>query len=166
LRAGDDLAAVLLKLRKLSLPDDLGKAATQRAGAYGGAELAAAEDERERKRQEQEKIYRARFVSGPVIVIPLRKMNMQFDPRNLVPLAGQGTIYPSIRIVDVWGILAVKERGALMSADFSKITIPAPHEAQGQKLQGDGWTLELEPGWELRRSDRDGSYTLEPRDPN
>ena len=166
LRASDDLAALLLKLRNLWLPDDPGKAANQRANAYGAAELAAAEDERERNRQEQEKIYRARLVDGPVVVIPLRKMNMQFDPRNLVPLAGHGTVYPSIRIVDEWGILEVKERGALLSADFSKITIPAPHETQGQKLQGEGWTLELNPGWALRPTERDGSYILQERERN
>jgi hypothetical protein len=164
LRASDDLAALLLKLRKLSLPDDLGKVATQRADAYGAAELAAAEDERERNRQEQEKIYRARLVDGPVVVIPLRKMNMQFDPRNLVPLAGHGTVYPSIRVVDEWGILEVQERGALMGADFSKITIPASHETQGQKLQGEGWTLELKQNWELRPTGRDGSSILAERD--
>lgn len=164
LRASDDLAALLVKLRNLSLPDDLEKAAAQRANVYGGVELAAAEDERERNRQEQEKIYRARLVDGPVVVIPLRKMNMQFDPRNLVPLAGHGTVYPSIRIVDAWGILEVKERGALMSADFSKITIPEPHATQDEKLQGEGWTLELSPGWALRPTERDGSYILEERD--
>jgi hypothetical protein len=164
LRASDDLAALLLKIRNLSLSDDLGNAATQRANVYGAAELAAAEDERERNRQEQEKIYRARLVDGPVVVIPLRKMNMQFDPRNLVPIAGHGTVYPSIRIVDEWGILEVKERGALMSADFSKINIPAPHETQGQKLQGEGWTLELKQDWELRPTERDGSYILAERD--
>jgi len=163
LRAGDDLAALLLKLRKLAPPDDPAKAASQRANAYGGAELATAEDERERNRQEQEKLYRARFVGGPVVTIPLHKMNMQFDPGNLVPLAGDGTVYPSIRIVDVWGILEVRERGALMSADFSKITIPAPRETQGQKLQSEGWTLELKEGWELRPAGREGSYTLQPR---
>jgi hypothetical protein len=153
-----------LKLRELSLPDDLGKAATQRATAYGAGELAAAEDARERNRLEQEKVYHGRLVDGPLLVIPLRKMNMQFDPRNLVRLADHGTVYPSIRIVDVWGILEVKERGALMSADFSKITVPAPHETRGPKLQGEGWTLEPSRGWILRPAEREGSYVLEQHD--
>lgn len=166
LRASDDLSALLLKLRKVSLPDDLGKAAAQRAKEYGAADLAATEDDRERNRQEQEKIYRAHLVDGPVVVIPLQKMNMQFDPGNLVPLAGHGTVYPSIRIVDVWGILEVKDGGALMSADFSKISIPAPHETQSQKLQGEGWTLELDQRWGLRPAERNGSYILKERDRN
>jgi hypothetical protein len=166
LRASDDLAVLLLKTRKLSLPDGLTEVANLRAETYGAVALAAAEDEREQERRGQEKIYRARLVEGPVLVIPLRNMNMQFDPRNLVPLAGHGTVYPSIRIADVWGILEVKERGALMSADFSTIAVPAPHETQGQKSQGEGWTLELSQGWELRPAERDGSYTLEPRDRN
>jgi len=81
-----------------------------------------------------------------------------------VPLSGQGTVYPAIRIVDVWGILEVKDKGALMSADFSTITIPAPPEASGRKLQGDGWTLSLNPGWAMTPAPRPGSYTVEQRD--
>ena len=161
LRASDDLASLLLTLRKLSLPNDLANAANERATHYDGTALAAAEDRREQNRREQETIYRARLIDGPVLVIPLRKMNMQFDPGNLVPLASFGTVYPSIRIVDAWGVLEVKERGALMSADFGRIIVPSPSDPRGPKLQGDGWTLELKPGWAVRPGGRDGSYVLQ-----
>jgi hypothetical protein len=165
LHSSDDLAMLLMKVRKLSLPGDLAEAATQRAETYGAANLAAAEDERERNRAEQEKIYRSRLVDGPVLVIPLRKMNMQFDPRNLMPMANHGTVYPTIRIVDVWGILEVTEGGALMSADFTRITVPAPNDLQSPKLAGKGWRLELNPLWTVRPGERTGSYVVAERNP-
>jgi hypothetical protein len=165
LHSSDDLAMLLMKVRKLSLPGDLAEVANQRAETYGAVHLAAAEDERERNRREQEKIYRSRLVDGPVLVIPLRKMNMQFDPRNLMPLTNHGTVYPNIRIVDLWGILEVKEGGALMSADFTRITVPAPSDPQGPKLAGEGWSLELSPLWMVRPGERTGSYVVGERNP-
>jgi hypothetical protein len=165
LHSSDDVAMLLMKVRKLSLPRDLAEAANQRAETYGGTTLAAAEDERERNRAEQEKIYRSRLVDGPVLVIPLRKMNMQFDPRNLMPIANQGTVYPTIRIVDVWGVLEVTEEGALMSADFTRITVLAPNDVQSTKLAGKGWRLELNPLWIVRPGERTGSYVLAERNP-
>jgi hypothetical protein len=161
LRATDDLAALVLTASKATLPSDLAFAAKQRATVYDedGA-LSRNEEKRELDRREQEKTYLARFVAGPVLTIPLRKMNMQFDPRNVVPLGEHGTIYPAIRIVDVWGVLDVKSNGALISSDFSKIVVPAPAEPRRQHPKSDGWTLELNAGWLVEASQRPGSYTV------
>ena len=63
-----------------------------------------------------------KLVDGPVLAIPLQQMNMQFNPGNLVPLDGLGTVYPDIRIVDVWGILTVSKGGALITRPFQQFT--------------------------------------------
>ena len=161
LRKGDDLAALLLMRAGVSLPSDLAAAAEGRARDYGAAELAMAEDERDRTRRETIAAYRARFVEGAVLVLPLQKMNMQFDPGNLVALEGHGTVYPNIRIVDVWGVLTVKSGGALMSADFSRVTLPAPEKTTGNPIAGDGWALDLSAGWKIGRGARAGDFVLE-----
>ncbi|MBA3544811.1 MAG: hypothetical protein H0T83_10295 [Chthoniobacterales bacterium] len=125
-----DLAATLLHLSDLKLPDDVRAAAGERSHFYGGESLAAQEDERETSRRKLIARYRARLVDGPVLGIPLHQMQMQFDPGNLVPLDSLGTVYPNIRIVDDWGVLTVSDGDALLKADFSEITLPN---------DGEGW---------------------------
>jgi hypothetical protein len=155
-----DLAELLLGREKL--PDKIEAAANERAPKYGSVELAVAEDGREQARRDLVKNYRARLIDGPVLVIPLQKMNMEFDPGNLVPLDSLGTVYPNIRIVDDWGILTVSKGGALLSADFSRITVSAPNSTEGKPIEGDGWKLELKSGWTILPADRRGDFKVRP----
>jgi len=164
LRPGDDLATLLLDARRITLPADLESAAQERARNYGSAELALAEDARERKRLDLEQSYRARFVEGSVLTIPLQKMNMQFNPGNLVPLGDRGTVYPTIRIVDVWGVLDVTENGALLSSDFTRVSVPAPQPGRKRATEGDGWKLELTAGWSVTPDQRSGDYVVTHRE--
>ena len=158
-----DLADLLLERARITLPEKIEAAAEERAPKYGSAELAVAEDRREQARREIVKDFRARLIDGPVLSIPLQKMKMQFDPGNLVPLDSLGTVYPNIRIVDGWGILTVSKNGALITADFSRITVSAPAEANiGQALvKGDGWELRLNPGWSVAPGQRKGDFTVQ-----
>jgi hypothetical protein len=126
---------------------------------YNGRRLRASEIDRQRQRQKLMATYRARLVDGSVLVLTLQKMSMQFNPSNLQPLESLGTVYPDIRIVDVWGILTVS-KGALMSSTFEKIQVPAPIEPKGRPIRGDGWTLELNTGWSLAPGERKGDYLL------
>jgi len=136
LRANDDLGVLLLTASKTTLPSDLAATAERRAAVYdGGGALSRSEEKRELDRREREKAYVARLVEGPVLEIPLRKMNMQFDPRTVMPLGEHGTVYPAIRVVDVWGALEVKSGGALISSDFSKIIVAAPTALRGHHLK-------------------------------
>lgn len=152
LQSTNDLAELLMNLRHITLPENVEALATDHAPLYGAHELAASEDAREKQRAEQEKKYVSRFTEGPVLVIPLEKMNMQFDPRTLVPLKNQGTVYPEIRIVDTWGILEVKKGGALLSSDFAKVTVPPPENTEASNAKGDGWKLTLNDGWKVCRT--------------
>ena len=161
-RAHRDLAELLLERAGIKSPDKIEAAANDRAKKYRSAELAASEDKREEARRDLVKNYRTRFVDGPVLILPLQKMNMQFDPGNLMPLDSLGTVYPNIRIVDNWGILIVARGGALMSADFTRVTLPAPKNITAPSIKGDGWELQLNSGWSVGPGERQGDFTIRP----
>jgi len=131
--------------------------AEDRKRRYGGDQIQAEEVARAERLHKILSEYRARLVEGPVLIIPLRKMNVQFDPNNLQPLEDLGTVYPNIRVSDEWGTLTVSS-GALLSNDWTKITVPAPR--QPDQTDGDGWELKLQPGWKLAPGERKGDYTL------
>jgi hypothetical protein len=83
-------------------------------------------------------------------------MNLQFDPHNQQPLGEAGTVYPTMRITDDWGILTVSG-GALLASDMMSVTVAAPKDGAAS---GEGWTLELKPGWRIAAGGRPGSYVL------
>ena len=119
------------------------------ATEYDGATLRAAETERETKRQQIVAGYRARFIDGPVLTLQFRHMHVQFDPRNLQPLGDAGTVYPNLRISDDWGILEAKKRST-HEARLERRDRSFPlSEYRRSSLVGDGWTLELKPGWKI-----------------
>ncbi len=126
--------------------------------------LRSSEAAREQARQEQLARNRDRFVNGPVLRLALRNMRVQFDPRTLQPLDDAGTVYPQLRIVDDWGQLQADD-GALMAKDWSAVTIAAPVHGDAPALRGDGWTLDLAPGWRLGPGARAGDLVLEKASP-
>jgi hypothetical protein len=159
LKKTDDLGALLQMALKLQTSTDLAQAARTRAQNYDWEKLAAAETEREVNQQKLLATYRRKFIDDPVLVIPLQEMKMQFDPGELVSLDPRGTVYPTIRIVDAWGILTASS-GALLESDFGKITVSAPTDSGATSVKGEGWTLELNPGWELEAATRTGDQTI------
>jgi len=158
-----DLADMLANVYQIEIPQNLKEEMESRSRFYGGDEIKKYEDERERERQKRIENYRKKFVEGPIVVIPLRNMNVQFDPRNLQPLDNLGTVYPNIRISDIWGILTVSN-GALMSSNWTKIYVSAlnitPENIDTNLIEGDGWKLELNEGWKLVPSERKGDYLV------
>jgi len=169
LRPADDLGLLLQRALSISLSPNVKQEAASAATHYNGDALSIAENERERKRQQRLASYRARLVDGTVLAIPLQKMNMQFNPNNLLPLDGRGTIYPTIRVVDMWGVLSATQ-GALMNETFTKIYVPASQELESQwntqTLRGDGWTLDLNAGWMIKPGARKGDFVLQQSEVN
>jgi hypothetical protein len=159
LKIGDGYDTLLEKALNYHLPANLQQAAEQKATLYDGAALRAAELERDRKRQQILAQYRTKFVDGPILTLPFRNMHVQFDPRNLQPLEKAGTVYPTMRITDEWGILEATN-GALMKPDWSAVIVVAPTAITGSILKGDGWTLELKPGWKIVPGARKGDFIL------
>ena len=152
LKNAEGMDVMLQMALAFTLPENLVASAKERAQFYDGNTLWASETEREAERQKMVALYRGKFVDGPVLVIPLRKMNVQFDP-----LGDAGTVYPNMRITDEWGVLEVKN-GALLKSDWSAVIVVAP--LNETSLQGDGWTLELKPDWKLVPGSRKGDFTL------
>lgn len=128
------------------------------AARYDGPALRETEVQREQQRLAQLERNQARFVTGPVLRLDLRSMRIQFDPSNMQPLPGSGTVYPTMQLSDVWGTLTVTD-GALLQNDWKAVFVQAP--ASGElPLQGHGWTLSLAPGWSLVPGARHGDYVL------
>ena len=129
-----------------------------RASDYGGHQLWAEENERSREHQQLLAEYRGRLVDGPVLVLLTVNMNFRFNPNELVPLGELGTVYPTMPVTDAWGILEVS-KGALLR-DFKRIAVPAPGDIGARPLAGDGWKLDLEEGWSVRKGERPGDYVV------
>lgn len=162
LKKEDDLGVLLQNIMAIKVPKTVKRMSEERAKVYDGEKLQASETERENNRQKLIAAYRAKLVDGPVLAIALQKMSMELNPGNLVPLDSLGTVYPTIRVVDVWGILTVS-KGALMNSTFSKIYVSAPSGLSSSPIQGDGWTLELNPGWTMTAGERKGDYVVKKR---
>jgi hypothetical protein len=137
------------------------RAIDARAASYDGAALHAAEVERDRTRRALIARYRAALVEGPVLTLRLLHMKVQFNPRNLVPLAPEGTVYPRLRVTDDWGELEANE-GALLESDWSAVSVAAPTEVLDASARGNGWTLTLSPGWKIVPGARTGDLVVAP----
>ena len=159
LKEGEGLGVLLRNALHAPLPTNLQQVAEQRAAQYDGPALRSTEQDRETKRQQVIALYRAEFLDGPILMLPFRHMRVQFDPRNLQPLEKAGTVYPNMRISDDWGILDAKN-GALMKPDWSAVIVVAPPTVTDGSIKGDGWTLELKPGWKIVPGARKGDFIL------
>jgi hypothetical protein len=159
LTSKDDLGQILQKALSIKLPENLEAAANKRAAEYDAEQLIAAETKRAKAGEDRLEEYRERFVTGPVLVIPIQSMQFQFDPRDIQPLDDLDKVYPKMKMSDAWGILEVTG-GALIANDWSRVVVPAPSEPTARALKGDGWTLELKEGWEARPGKRPGDYII------
>lgn len=120
----------------------------QVAEEYDGSRVVAEETRRTISNDEQLDRYRELFFDLPHLEIRLEDMNMSFDPRNLIPLdEDEGTVYPTVEISDNWGILTVKEGGALLRSDWRWVIVSEPLEITGDRVVGEGWVIELNEGY-------------------
>jgi hypothetical protein len=163
IRQEGDMAALLAKALAIKMPANLKREAEMRSKKDDCRSLLAAETERENRRQKRVAQYQARFVEGAVLTLPLSSgVRYSFNPNNLEVLDEANTIFPNVRISDIWGILTVTDGAVLtrVNNQLVKATISAPVNLQSKPLQGDGWTLELKDGWRLEAGQRKGDYTI------
>jgi hypothetical protein len=158
-----DMGAMLAKALPIKLPAKLKIEAEQRAKKDDCTSLLTTETERESNRQKRLADYRARFVEGAVLTIPLTEtVQYSFNPNNLEVLDESNTLFPTVRISDAWGILTVTQGAVLTRKDgkIVKVTVVAPTQPETRPLQGAGWTLELKEGWRLETGERKGDYLI------
>lgn len=151
------LFSLLKKALGYSVLTELEAETEKRSTQYDGQALLAQETLRDRRRKKLLAEYHKRFVDGPVLTIHLGAKSLSFDPRNLQPLPLYGTVYPTLRVCSAWGVLEVTN-GALMSPDRDTLFLVAPTKTTA--TSGDGWRLDLKPGWKIVPGKRSGDVLL------
>jgi hypothetical protein len=147
-------------------PKNLASAARARANDYGWDEIDLAEAARDSVRAPTMRGYRRRLQDGPTITLrqSIDSLSWSFDPTELVGFDLTSAVYPSGNFSAQWGKLTVERGGVLVANDFSRIRIGAPSSAIGagaRTIDGDGWTLALNPGWSLEPDPaRGGSFVV------
>ncbi|MGV2450547.1 UNVERIFIED_CONTAM: hypothetical protein POZ17_08590 [Ralstonia mannitolilytica] len=157
--AKTDLTGYFIKAFDIRIQADLQKAVEKLSDNYNGTSIIKEETDREEQTKKRIAEYKLKFIQQPHFEIKFEKMNVSFDPRNIVPVEDKGTVYPNIRITDLWGILTV-ENGALMSPNWDKISISNPVNTENKKVSGDGWILELTDGYTIAKEEGSGNYKL------
>jgi hypothetical protein len=157
--SGTNLTGYFLHAFNVHVPQDFVRAASAVTDKYHGQTIIAEETTREEKILKRMAEYKNIFIELSHLDIPLRNMNVAFDPRNIMPLENKGTVYPNLRITDEWGILTVT-KGALMSPAWNKVTVSSPTKIEEEKILGDGWTLELKNGFIVQKADANNNYIL------
>jgi hypothetical protein len=153
---GSDDPPVML-MRALGVQPDADAAAA--AARYGGAELRAAEEQREQQREARIAELRQRFVDGPVFVITGGGSGMS-DSRGAVVIPDAGTVYfHAYRLSGAWGALEA-EKGVLEASDGRTRRLPAPVWRDERTISGDGWTFTAAAGWIIREGARRGDYEV------
>ncbi len=142
---------------KVSIPNNLDNLINKLKENYGYDKISATEIKRANEHKKLMEKYKTKFLKNPTLTIILEKMNISFDPRNIMPFKNLGTIYPSIRITDNWGILTAKS-GALLSKNWDKVIISEPTSISDTLVKGNGWEIELNTAWEITK--RRNNYLL------
>jgi hypothetical protein len=155
LRGSDDVGVLLMNALAVQPSNEAASAAAE----YGGVELRAAEEKRERARQDRINELRLRFVDGPVLVIPGGGSGMS-DSRGAIVIPGSGTVYfHTYRASGDWGTLEA-EKGVLLASDGRSRRVPAPVRREDGTFSGDGWTFKAATGWTVREGARRGDYEV------
>jgi hypothetical protein len=160
-----DFAALIQAAYKLGPATISADRTLERAHTYHGDYVIAAETERENIFRERLAKLRAKFLTGPLLILPVGKtFSYGFNPNEVVPLDDSNTIYLSSRVTDDWGtldapggFLMVRRAGLIV-----RLQVPAPHDSSAQPLRGEGWTLTPQKGWVLVPGARAGDYVLKP----
>ena len=165
LTSKSDLGQLLHRAYAIALPPNAAAAAEQRSLAYDGTALRWSETQQQQQRNAALNEYKQRLVTGPVLTLPLGdQVNFSFDPNGVIPLDDNSTVYPSLRVIDAWGILEVSH-GALMVRDegkFARVVVEAPKITDGSsEIAQNGWKLTLAPGWVIAKGSRTGDLTVE-----
>lgn len=133
-------------------PTLINQEAIEQAGKnYGSDSIIKVEETRELERLAQSERYRRIFLGDSTLTIRLEKMQIGFNPGNLVPLDSFGTVYPNLTITDNWGILQVDSCGALVSTGWDEVRISYPLTITDSLVIGNGWKLKINPPWKLEK---------------
>ena len=168
IRARRDLSALLAQSFDFKAPARRSLASTARARAreYGWDEVDRAEAARDSARAPAMRQYRSQLQDGPIITLRQSSdsLSWSFDPTELIGFDLTSAVYPSGNFSATWGKLMVERGGVLVANNFSRIQVAAPAipiAAGAGTINGDGWTLSLNPGWAMQPDAlRPGSFIV------
>jgi hypothetical protein len=131
---------------------------------YEGEEIVTLETEQEQTRQQQIAAAKKKFLDGPVLILDLTsEVHYSYDPNNVIGIDASTTVYPTLRVVDAWGVLTVTD-GAWIERDTSghvaRARVAAPTDLSARPLKGEGWSLELANGWTIVAGERAGDLKI------
>jgi hypothetical protein len=131
---------------------------------YEGDEIVTVETQQEQQRQQQVSEARKKFVDGPVLILDLSsEVHYSYNPNNVIGIDANATVYPTLRIVDRWGVLTVTN-GAWVERDASghvvRARVSAPTDLSARPLKGEGWSLDLATGGEIVPGARAGDLKV------
>jgi hypothetical protein len=155
IRTANDYAALLADALGVQPASD----AAASAARYSGAEIRAAEEQRERQRQERLAGLRRQFVEGPVLLIRGGGSGMS-NSAGAVVIPDVGTVFfGPYRFTAASGMLEA-EKGVLLESNGSVRRVPAPVRKDDTTMVGDGWTFKAAAGWVIREGARKGDYEV------
>jgi hypothetical protein len=163
LKPDTDIGWVANRAYRVLLGSPTEAAAISAARSYDGDEVIARETERDARRQATLAAARARFVDGPVLILPTTKeINYSFDPNSVTSIDDDMTVYTPVKVTDEWGILQcdggavlVHERGRIV-----RVQTPAPTDPAARPVKMEGCTLELHSGWTVAPGARPGDFVV------
>lgn len=153
-----DLGNLISQKYSISTVDPVQAQVDERKNEYGFAEIEKAETAREEENNKVAAVYKKKFLESPALYLPGIKMNYQFNPTEVMSIDDLGNVYPTLRVVDQWGILTV-EKGALITSNWKNVIVTAPFTTEGKTLKGDGWNIVLNEGWKAVPY-KENSFTL------
>lgn len=152
--AADDLSQLLTAAAKLEPARDAAASALR----YRSAELRASEVKRDVEHQARVAALKARFVEGPVLIVPRPTSSAQ-NNMGATPIPDVGTVVMEYRATPAWGSLTATG-GVLVLTRGAVLHLAAPFQTSGSTLSGEGWTITLAEGWTVRPGQRPGDFEI------
>ena len=152
LQAGNDLGQILSENYHISglsaEPSDL----VRIGGPYGYDSIYSQELARESESLALQRTFRRFFTDEPVLFLPKKSLQITFNPAQITPYEGIGTVYGTLSAQDKWGKLEVKDSYALLLEGWNGILVPVGNSWNPELgLEGSGWKLELNEGYKVVR---------------
>lgn len=156
-----DFGTATAKAYRMAMPKADEAAAKLTLSRYDGTTIVFEEELRAEKTKTRNLRYKELFVTGRTVTFPLIKSRTSFDPRQITQFPGHGSVYSVIHINDVWGELSVTDGYALVSPEFSRISLPLTQNLVDGQLSGEGWSATIKKTFRLApHPKRLGSYVV------
>lgn len=162
-RAGNDLPGLMMDVIELKLPagaDERETRAEDAAKKYGIDELRIAQKATAEIQKRTVDTFRHRLETHGRLVIPNDNLQFNFNPmEKLVPFDSTGVIYKTMRLTGAFGVLEVSD-GILRANNWQFFMVTAPDDINANPLTGEGYTLSLNPGWQVH-AEQTGWYSIQ-----